>query len=148
MWEALLYTMPNTSVIMNNYYNGVEIPDKMNQIINYDRHGKCVEFANNKRIFSCGLAAGVMSSTSLFFKYVPEIPNIQPTDLSIIQKPPQTSSLHISDITNMNTFNFNLNNIVKEQDNYNKANGQTTTTTTTPLCSLSTDNDNTYVVKM
>lgn len=146
MWAALLYTIPNSSVVINNSYNGIEIPDKMNQIINYDRNGKCIEFANNKRTFSCGLGAGVMSSTSIFFTYIPEIPNIQPTDLHVIQKPQQkTSALHISDITNMGTINFDMNAIIRKVDTTNNdANFRMNNIS----CSLKPNNDDTYVLKL
>lgn len=150
MWKAFLYTIPNTAVVINNTHNAVEVPLKLNQIINYDQRGRCVEYANYKRIFSCGLGAGVMSSTSIFFKYIPEIPTIEPTDLHVIRKPQQkTTAIYISDITNIDIFNFNMKAIIDGHNGNHNNNNGSNTRISKPVCSLNADdsNNDSYVTK-
>lgn len=73
MHEALMYNITNPTFVINSQHQAVEIPKHFNQILHYDKEGKCAEFSKNIRYLVGGLNAGVITNANIFYKSVPEI---------------------------------------------------------------------------
>lgn len=82
MYESLIYTIPNPTFVINAQLQSIEIPSNFNQILHYDKNGKCVQFSKNIRYLPGGLNAGVVTDSRIYYTGVPEQPTLSKLDIN------------------------------------------------------------------